>query len=259
MNSRKASVSLEGQMTLAAQILWKSHHNAALTGAGISVESGIPDFRSAGGLWERYDIMEYGTISAFRSNPEKVWKMLAEMEEVVRKAKPNLAHKALGRLEGLGLLEGVITQNIDNLHQEGGSTNVIEFHGNSKTLICLWCNRQYGFKEMADQMPPVCTCGKYLKPDIVLFGEAIPLDALNASFDMASTCKALLVVGTSAQVTPASTIPGVAKGAGAIIIEINLEPSMLTASVTDIFLQGHAGELVPALVEKIEGLMVDEK
>jgi len=255
MNSRKAFLSMDERMALAAQILRASNGNAALTGAGISVESGIPDFRSAGGLWERYDIMQYGTISAFRSNPEKVWKMLAEMEEVVKKARPNPAHKALGRLEDMGLLQAVITQNIDNLHQEGGSTNVIELHGNSKTLVCLWCHRHYHFHKVPDRIPPLCACGKYLKPNIVLFGEAIAQNALNASFDIAATCKALLVIGTSAQVAPASTIPGFAKRAGATVIEVNLEPSMLTASATDIFLQGPAGELMPALVEKIEGLM----
>lgn len=255
MNSPQASISPEDRMNVAAQILWKSRHNAALTGAGISVESGIPDFRSADGLWQRYKIMEYGTISAFRSNPEKVWRMLAEMERIIRRATPNLAHKALGRLEHLGLLDAVITQNIDNLHQEGGSTNVIEFHGNSKRLICLSCDRKYRYIDLAGQMPPLCACGKYLKPDMVFFGEAIPQNTLNESFDIVSDCNALLVIGTSAKVAPASILPGVAKRTGASVIEINIEPSMLTGSVTDIFLQGRAGEIVPALVKKIEELM----
>lgn len=249
---RKQTKNLDDRITQAAETLWKSKRNVALTGAGISVESGIPDFRSPGGLWQRYDIMEYGTISAFESNPKKVWKMLADMEDVVRKAVPNAAHKALGRLEQLGYLHAVITQNIDNLHQEGGSSNVIEFHGNSKQLVCLWCHRKYDALAIAGQMPPVCACGQYLKPDVILFGEAIPQDALNRSFDLTSTCRALLVIGTSAQVTPASTIPSVAKKSGAAVIEVNLEPSVLTQSVSDIFLQGRAGAIMPALVERVE-------
>jgi NAD-dependent deacetylase len=245
---------LHHRMSRAAEILWRSKCNAALTGAGISVESGIPDFRSPGGFWERYHIMEYGTISAFRSSPEKVWKMLAEMEGVLRKAKPNRAHTALGRLEQLGFLEAVITQNIDDLHQQGGSRNVIAFHGNAKALTCLWCHRTYSLDNVSDQIPPLCTCGKYLKPDVILFGEAIPEEALNASFHIASTCQVLLVIGTSAQVVPASTIPNVAKRAGASIIEINVEPSLLTPSITHIFLQGSAGDIVSTLVEEIERL-----
>ena len=244
----------EAEINRAAKILSQSRRNVALTGAGISVESGIPDFRGAGGLWQRYDVMEYGTISAFRSDPEKVWKMLADMEAVVGKARPNAAHKALGRLERLGLLEAVITQNIDNLHQEGGMTNVIEFHGNSKTLICLWCHLEYGLDQVDDHIPPKCLCGRPLKPNVVLFGEVIPQQALHASFRLAAACQTLLVIGTSAQVTPASTIPGAAKNAGATVIEINLEPTRLTESLTDIFLQGKAGTLVPALVNNVESL-----
>jgi NAD-dependent deacetylase len=224
----------------------------------MSVESGIPDFRGAEGLWARYDISTYGTISAFLSNPKKVWEMLEEMEDVVTKASPNAAHEALGRLERLGLLEAVITQNIDDLHQKGGSARVIEFHGNAKNLTCLWCHRRYKASEMTHQRPPLCDCGKHLKPDVVLFGEAIPQAALDASFDIASRCEVLLVIGTSAQVVPASTIPGVAKRAGALVIEINLEPTLLTASVTDVFLKGRAGKIVPALVGKVE-TMVTEK
>ncbi len=252
------STNLQGEIRRAAKILCQSQLNLALTGAGISVESGIPDFRSAGGLWERYDFMEYATISAFRANPEKIWQMLAEMEDVVRRAKPNPAHKGLGRLEQMGLLHTVITQNIDNLHQEGGSTRVIEYHGNSKTLSCLWCKRQYGLDEIGDQVPPRCACGKVLKPDVIFFGEAIPPRALDESYDLASSCGSLLVIGTSAQVAPANTIPGVAKKAGASIIEINVEPTLLTSSVTDIFLQGRAGEIMAKLVHEVENIMRQE-
>jgi NAD-dependent deacetylase len=132
-----------------AGIICESNLTLALTGAGISVESGIPDFRSAGGLWSRYDPLEYATITAFLDNPEKVWHMLREMEDLVINARPNKAHIGMGELEEMGLLHFIITQNVDNLHQAGGSKNVIEYHGNSSTLSCLWCKKklQNGGKE----------------------------------------------------------------------------------------------------------------
>ncbi len=247
---------MEDKIHRAAEILCQSHLSIALTGAGISVESGIPDFRSPGGIWERYDTSEYATIFAFHKNPERVWEMLAEMEDLVRRARPNAAHKGLGRLQQMGLLHTIITQNVDNLHQEGGATRVIEYHGNCKTLSCLRCNRHYRLDEIGDRMPPVCACGQILKPDVVFFGEPIPSSGLHASYALASSCEAVLVVGTSAQVAPVNTLPAVAKRAGAKIIEINLEPSLLTSSLTDIFLQGKAGELVPKLVDKAEALVV---
>ncbi len=239
-------------VTQAAEIIIKSNLTLALTGAGISVESGIPDFRSAGGLWSKYDPAEYATIEAFRANPEKVWRMLREMDEVVSAARPNKAHIGLGELEKMGYLHFIITQNIDNLHQEGGAKNVIEYHGNSKTLSCIWCGKRYRVDETRDQFPPRCECGKILKPDVIFFGEPIPPDALNRSFQLASSAEALLVIGTSAVVSPANTIPTVAKQNHAKIIEINMERTHLTDSITDIFLQGSAGEIVGALVKEVK-------
>lgn len=235
----------------AAEIIVGSKLTLALSGAGISVESGIPDFRSADGLWSRFDPGEYATISAFRSNPEKVWEMLREMDGVVSRAKPNKAHIGLGELESLGYLHYIITQNIDNLHQEGGAKKVIEYHGNSSTLSCLWCGKRYSAEEIRQEYPPRCECGRILKPDVVFFGEAIPPDALNQSFKLASQAQALLVVGTSAAVSPANTIPNIAKQNGAKVVEINKERTHLTDFVTDVFLQGKAGDIVPSLVEAV--------
>ncbi len=239
-------------ITEAAEIIIKSNLTLALTGAGISVESGIPDFRSAGGLWAKYDPAEYATIEAFRADPEKVWQMLREMDEIVSAARPNKAHIGLGELEKMGYLHVIITQNVDNLHQEGGARNVIEYHGNSRSLSCLWCGRRYSVEEKKGQFPPRCECGKILKPDVVFFGEPIPPDALNRSFELASRAQALLVIGTSAVVSPANTIPTVAKQNHAKIIEINMEKTHLTDSVTNIFLQGSAGEIVDALVKEVK-------
>jgi len=242
---------MERLIELAAEVIINSKTTLALTGAGISVESGIPDFRSAGGLWSKFDPAEYATISAFRADPEKVWQMLREMDAVVNQAKPNEAHYGMGALEQMGYLHCIITQNIDNLHQAGGSRNVIEYHGNSSTLSCLWCGKKYGVEEKRDEYPPRCVCQQFLKPDVVFFGEPIPVDALNRSFQLARAAEALMVVGTSAVVSPANTIPAIAKQSGAKVIEINKEKTHLTGSVTDIFLQSSAGAAISALVEAI--------
>lgn len=235
-----------------------SKRTIALTGAGISVESGIPDFRSAQGLWSKYDPSEYATIEAFYAHPEKVWEMIWELEEVIRGAKPNKAHVAMGKLERLGYLDCVITQNVDNLHQEGGTKNVIEYHGNGKTYSCLQCGRKEKTLVKKAGSLPLCTCGGVLKPDVVFFGEAIPSEALNLSFDLAVRSEAVIVIGTSALVYPAITIPSVAKRKGATIIEINTEQTPLTYDVTDLFLQGSAGAVTEALVDDVVRLSADE-
>jgi len=236
----------------AAQIILDSKSTIALTGAGISVESGIPDFRSRGGLWDRFDPEEYATIYAFKDNPEKVWRMLKEMEQIVDNARPNAAHTGLAELEEMGLLKSVLTQNVDNLHQEAGSKDVIEYHGNSRSLTCLWCNRKYDYKEKKGEYPPRCECGKILKPDVIFFGEAIPSLAMARSSQLASTCQALLIIGTSAIVSPFNILPRQAKQVGAAIIEINLEKTVLTDGITDIFLQGKATERVSQVVSAVK-------
>ena len=238
----------------AARIILDSNLTIALTGAGISVESGIPDFRSRGGLWDRFDPEEYATIYAFQDNPEKVWRMLKEMEQIVDNARPNAAHTGLAELEEMGLLESVLTQNIDNLHQEAGSRDVIEYHGNSKTFSCIWCNKKYDYKEKKGEYPPKCECGKILKPDVIFFGEAIPSLAMARSSQLASTCQALLIIGTSAVVSPFNILPRQAKQAGSKIIEINLERTVLTDHITDIFLQGKASEQVSQVVSAVKEL-----
>jgi len=242
----------ERQISEAAEKIIRSGLTIALTGAGISVPSGIPDFRSAEGLWARFDPAEYATISAFHSNPLKVWEMLREMEKLLRCAQPNLAHIGMGEMERLGCLRCIITQNIDNLHQAGGSREVIEYHGNAASLTCLACGRRFSRREKEGEDTPTCLCGSILKPDVIFFGEAIPEDALNRSFHLASSAQALLVVGTSAVVSPANTIPSIAKRNGACIIEINQERTHLTEGITDIFLQGNVVDVVPVLVDAVK-------
>lgn len=236
----------------AAELITGSDHVIALTGAGISVESGIPDFRGKNGLWSKYDPSKYASIEAFMSDPSEVWRMLKDMDDLISRAEPNPAHIGLGKLEKMGFLDYIITQNVDNLHQKGGASNVIEFHGNSSTLSCLYCNRKYSMAEKRGELPPRCECGKVLKPDVIFFGETIPERALDLSYGLALTADVLLVIGTSASVVPANSIPFTAAGNNAKIIEINKERTLLTDDITDIFLEGEAGEIISRLVDTIE-------
>jgi NAD-dependent deacetylase len=233
-----------------AAILCQHRRLVALTGAGISVESGIPDFRSPGGLWERFDPMEYAHIRAFRANPAKVWTLLKEMDAVITAARPNPAHYALAELEARGLLLGIITQNVDNLHQAAGSQRVVEYHGNAHRFVCDTCKGQHP-RETLDfsHTPLYCLCGGLIRPDVVFFGEAIPAAAQTEAEELAKACDLLLVIGTSGEVAPASYIPYTAKEWGAVIVENNLEPTTLTPHLTDHFLPGPAGKLWPQVLK----------
>jgi NAD-dependent deacetylase len=239
-----------------AQSLVSSKLTVALTGAGISVESGIPPFRGPGSLWEKYDPMEFAHINAFLSDPEKVWKtLIAEMRDVLTSAAPNAGHYGLARLEDMGLLKTVITQNIDGLHQRAGNTDVIEFHGNFAWLSCLECGKRQEITQVSvQQIPPRCECGGIFRPDCVFFGELIPPEALDRSQQVAARCDVMLVVGTSATVQPAAYMPVIARQRGATIIEINPEPSPLTGTTSQILLQGKAGEIMSQLVAAVESL-----
>lgn len=227
----------------------------AFTGAGISVESGIPAFRGGQGLWEKYDPMEYAHISAFAGNPEKVWVMLREMSEVIFQSGPSPAHVALSNLEKKGFLKAVITQNVDGLHHIAGNTNVIEYHGNHRRLICMSCrNRVPLTPELVSVYPyPRCEkCNKALKPDVVFFGEGIPMIEMIRANDEANRCRVMFIIGTSGVVYPAADIPYVAKSNGATIVEVNVESTPFTSSITDYFLSGTASQVLPKIMELME-------
>lgn len=238
----------------AARDIIQSKKTIAFTGAGISVESGIPDFRGAQGLWQKYDPDEYAHIHAFYSNPDKVWLMLKDMFSLVMTAKPNPAHIGLAELERMGLLSSIVTQNVDGLHQAAGSKNVIEFHGSHRTLSCLKCSRKVdGTSLTMEDLPARCPhCSSLLKPDVVFFGEPIPWEAQTMSFKESKSCNAVLVVGTSAVVYPAASIPVMAKDGGATVIEINMESTPLTHQISDYLICGSAGEIVPAIVNEVK-------
>lgn len=218
-----------------SELLLKSRYAVALTGAGISVESGIPDFRGNDGLWTKYDPFEYGYIDSFRANPAKVWKMLMEMSALVERVSPNEAHLALGELEKLGIIKMVITQNIDSLHQRGGSSNVVEFHGNFRTMHCDNCQKPFARADISlVRLPPLCSCGGPIRPDVVLFGEEIPPEAYSIAFDAAEKCDLMVIVGTSATVAPASHLPLIAKRRGAHVLEINPVASEVSGQITEL-------------------------
>ncbi len=233
----------------AAWVLSSRRNAVALTGAGISVESGIPSFRGSQGLWSKYDPAEYATLASFLRDPEKSWEMFSEMISILSQASPNGAHRGLAELERRGILRSVVTQNVDGLHQAAGSRRVIEYHGNTAELVCLSCWKRYSSAErIAEGIPPRCNCGEILKPDVVLFGEPIPWLAQEEAEKEARECSVLLVIGTSAQVTPACDIPSISKDNGAFVVEINPEETQLTRTVTDIHLPGSASEILENLV-----------
>jgi len=240
-------------ITRAARDIIRAKKVVALTGAGMSVESAIAPFRGKGGLWEKYDPEEYGHISTLRTNPGKAWIMLSEMQKEITKAKPHSGHISLAELEQLGFLSSIITQNVDGLHHEAGSKHIIEFHGNLRWVVCMECGKRVKSTEISlEKLPPRCECQGAFKPDAVFFGEAIPYEALTKSNQEARSCDVMLVIGTSAVVYPAASMPEIAKSSGAIIIEINIEETGFTGYTSDYFIKGKAGEVLPKIVNKIK-------
>jgi NAD-dependent deacetylase len=225
----------------AAEAIAASSRLTAFTGAGISVESGIPPFRGKGGLYGRYDQRTLD-IEYFHENPEASWRSIREIfYENFAGTEPNGAHLFLADLERAGRLTALVTQNIDDLHYRAGSRKVAEFHGNSRRLLCTSCGRRVDAElSIMKTLPPRCGCGGIYKPDFVFFGEGIPPEAYEAAARAASTTDCMLVIGSTGEVYPAASIPREAKRAGAVIIEINPEPSNFTEGTTDIFIRDGA-------------------
>jgi len=244
---------LNNNINKAVELLKDSKYTTAFTGAGISVESGIPPFRGETGLWSRYDPIVLD-IDYFKSNSLESWRVIKEIfYDFFGKAKPNDAHIALAQMEKAGLLQNIITQNIDNLHQAGGSKIIYEFHGNSHTLVCTGCSKKYGISDIDfNSLPIKCTlCNSLVKPDFIFFGEGIPPEAYQKSIEAAEKADIFLVIGTTGEIMPASQIPHIAKANKAIIIEINPDQSNFTNSITDIFLQGKATDIMKKLIYKL--------
>jgi len=240
----------------AAESLAAAGNAVALTGAGISITSGIPPFRGPGGLWEKIDPMEFAHIDSFMKNPEKVWDiMVRQMKGVIDVARPSLAHKALSALEKRGIVKTIITQNVDGLHQKAGNTDVIEFHGSFAWLRCMSCQAKCETSTIdMSTLPPRCNCGGIYRPDCVFFGETIPPDALVRSQHAASRCDVMLVIGTSAVVQPAAYMPVIAQETGAAVIEINPEKTPLTDRTSTFLLKGDADPVMQDILFALESI-----
>ncbi|GAU09469.1 SIR2 family NAD-dependent protein deacylase [Desulfoplanes formicivorans] len=242
------------QIERVAERMSRSAHCVVFTGAGISVESGIPPFRGADGLWSRYDPACLD-ISFFHNHPRDAWKAIREIfYDFMGRAEPNRAHQGIARLEQMDIVKSVITQNIDNLHQQAGSRVVCEYHGTTRTLSCTGCGRTIeAIKADLTTLPPGCAdCGGVMKPDFVFFGEPIPEQAAQFSREEAGRADCMLIIGTTGEVMPASLLPPLAKDNGCFMVEINTEPSAYTKDITDVFLQGTATDMVSALVDAVE-------
>jgi NAD-dependent deacetylase len=227
---------------------------AALTGAGVSQESGLRTFRDAQtGLWARYNPADLASPEAFARDPKLVWDWYAWRREALKSARPNAGHYALADMETRVPDFTLITQNVDGLHRMAGSQNVLELHGNLQRVRCSECNT---FAETwdgdADSVPRCAVCGGMLRPDVVWFGETLPRSALEAAVEAARACDVFLSIGTSGVVQPAASLAYAAKNRGALLVEINLEPTPLTAKA-DFFLRGKSGEVLPGLVDAVWG------
>jgi NAD-dependent deacetylase len=232
-----------------------AEHLVVFTGAGVSEESGVPTFRGDDGLWKQYDVEELATAEAFDNDPELVWDWYDYRRQIIADAEPNPAHQAIADLEDVYSAFDLITQNVDGLHARAGSADPIELHGNIWRARCTKCLMVGELMETPlSEKPPRCkACGSFLRPDVVWFGEPLPVKAFEASRQAARTCDAMLVVGTSAVVRPAASLPLVAKHNGATVVEVNTGYTPFSALI-DATLLGAAGGILPELVGRIAAL-----
>jgi NAD-dependent deacetylase len=242
----------------AAELLSTARTGLALTGAGVSAESGIPTFRGEGGMWTKYDPIKVASIEYFMADPSAYWAAARDRGRIALAARPNPGHRALTALEAAGHLAAVVTQNTDGLHQDAGTRRVIEVHGSGRTVQCLDCgNRETRAAVQArldSETPPRCPIcgGKFLKPTVVLFGEAMPQAAVRDAFALARAADVILIVGSSLAVYPAADIPVVAMRSGARSIIVNAEPTPLDR-LADVVIHGRAGDVLPEIVELTGG------
>lgn len=235
------------------KLIERLHQSAsvvALTGAGISAESGVPTFRGKDGLWENYDVQELATPEAFRENTEAFWKFYNWRRKLLNDIKPNLGHYALVDMEKFFPDFNLITQNVDNLHQTAGNNKVIELHGNLTHTYCIDCGYRSANvdKELDNGYIPRCPkCNGFMRPDVVLFGEALDTERLNRAQEVSASCEVFFSIGTSSLVEPAATLPYVAKGNGAYLVEINTEQTPLSVTADEALL-GKSGKILPMLV-----------
>jgi NAD-dependent deacetylase len=240
---------LDAELQAAAERLSASRRVLALTGAGVSAESGVPTFRGAEGLWRRFRPEDLATPEAFARDPNLVWEWYASRRERLAPLRPNAAHEALVALEARVPRFLLATQNVDGLHAAAGSRAMVELHGNIWRLRCMasCCEPREDRRVPLPEMPPRCSCGALLRPDVVWFGESLDEKAVERALQAAESAEVVLVIGTSSLVYPAAALPQVARAHGAFVIEVNPQETPLTPSV-DVSLRGKASEVVPALL-----------
>jgi len=242
----------------AAELLATARQGLALTGAGVSAESGIPTFRGEGGLWTKYDPVKVSSIESFLADPAAYWRVSKERGSIALAARPNPGHEALAAMEAAGRLAAIVTQNTDGLHQDSGSTHVIELHGSGRMVQCLECGSREARadvqRRLDTEMPPHCrSCGSiFLKPTVILFGEPMPAAALNEAFELARQTDVMLVVGSSLVVYPAAEVPLLAVQSGALMIVVNAEPTPFDR-FAEVVIHGRSGEVLPEIGRLISG------
>lgn len=247
----------QNRIEKAREIIKNSKKIVVFTGAGISTESGIPDFRSPGGLWTRFNPEIYANYDIFLQDPSKYWEMERVISKMIQSAKPNPAHKSIVTLEKTGTLLAIITQNIDFLHQRAGSSvPIYELHGTTLHGTCKQCHTIYSHDELlkkmeTEEIPHCSNCSALIKPDVILFNEEMPVDAITGASTVVEICDCFIVIGSSLSVLPANLFPSRAKHFGAKLIIVNLEPTFLDLEA-DVCIHGKAGELLPKLINNNE-------
>ncbi|MGH3063683.1 MAG: SIR2 family NAD-dependent protein deacylase [Gaiellaceae bacterium] len=243
------------EVTRLAELFRRRGPAVVLSGAGISTESGIPDFRSPTGVWAQYDPAEYATIEAFRADPVKVWSFYSLRLRVLVEAEPNDGHRAIAELERAGHVAAVVTQNIDGLHQRAGSRDVTEVHGSIRSSTCLQCGASYSLAELLEllegaEAPPCTECGAIVKPDVVMFGELMPVAAIDRAYELARSTGLMLVVGSALEVWPVSQLPEETRSHGGEVAIVNKGPTS-SDGLAAVKCDGAAGESLTALVGEL--------
>ncbi len=249
------------KISLIAQRILEGDKNIVFTGAGISTESGIPDYRSKGGIWDKFRPVYFDEFMSSKNARIEYWRRKAELYHDLVQAKPNPAHMSLVKFYEMGLLEAVITQNIDGLHQEFGlpDEKVIELHGNTRRVRCMSCGKTISIHEAqkrieAGDLAPECECGGYMKSDTISFGQAMPADEVEKAIDLSRKCDFFLVVGSTLLVHPAALMPSYAKQSGAFLAIVNLSQTPYDERC-DVLIRGKAGEVLQEIVNTIRDLL----
>ncbi|VUT24451.1 MAG: NAD-dependent protein deacylase 2 [Candidatus Methanolliviera sp. GoM_oil] len=260
----RSKIEVENNIRRVAELISESGLTISLSGAGMSTESGIPDFRSPGtGIWEKIDPVKFGSINSFLAgfDLKEIMKLAEGMDiSKIFTAEPNEGHKALAELEEMGKLECIVTQNIDMLHHRAGNRNVIEIHGSIRTSSCMYCGKKMEFEEFLakameqQRIPPICECGGIIKPDVVFFGEMLPQDALSRSMEYARKCDLFLSVGSSLVVYPVANLPPLAKKSGAKLVIINMQRTPYDG-IADVVIHEKAGEVLPKIVAEVKRMV----